>query len=244
MKGEIMPYCPKCGVELDEGLTSCPLCKSPVIGEKDGKENPAGAFPETAYDPETLEGLTVSDRKKVAMEVISVSFAIALAVTVLINLTVNKTVSWSLFPVSSLIFLWVVISSMIVFEGRTWLIYAIIGPSILVFVFCLDVLDGPVKWFLDVGLPLVLVLELVVALTTLFVSLMRRKGMNLIAIILLGINFLCLGIDGVLTHRFGGQMSFGWSVVVSIALVPISAFLFYLHYRITKQASLKKLFRL
>jgi hypothetical protein len=239
-----MPYCPKCGVELEESLKRCPLCKSPILDTLEGKEHVSGKFPDAVYDPENLEGLTQAERKKITIEVVSVSFSIALAVTLLINLALTRTVSWSLYPIASLVFVWIVTASLIIFEGRPRLIYAIIGPSLILFVFCLDIFDGPLNWFLDLGLPLALVLELAVVLTTLFASLVKRKGVNLIAIILLGLDFLCLGIDGILTHRFIGTTSFGWSMVVSIALVPISAFLFYLHYRITKQASLRKLFRL
>jgi hypothetical protein len=239
-----MPYCPKCGVELEESLKRCPLCKSPVSDLAEPKADHAGVFPESSYDPEIFEGLTKAERKKVAIEVLSVSFLIALAVTLLINLAVNRAITWSLYPASSIVFLWIMISSLITFEGKPLLIYAIIGPSLIAYVFCLDLIDWQLSWFLDVGLPIALAFEFAVSLTTLFATLLRRKGMNLVGLILLGIDFLCLCIEAVLTRRFTGKISFGWSVVVSVALVPVSVFLFYLHYRITKQASLRKLFRL
>jgi hypothetical protein len=237
-----MPYCPKCGVELETSQASCPLCKSPAAASPGGAGEPS--YPESTGEPESVERLTPGERKKIAIEVLSVSLGIALVIPLLINLAVNRRIDWSLYPAVSLVFVWTVVFAAIRFDTKPWIAFSIVGPGLVAFLLCLDIFDGSLDWFPPLGLPLSLLFEGIAAATAVLASLLKRKGMNLVGLILLGLDCLCLGIDAVLTHWLNGNLAIGWSLVVTIAAVPISGFLFYLHYRIIRQASLRKLFRL
>jgi hypothetical protein len=46
----------------------------------------------------------------------------------------------------------------------------------------------------------------------------------------------------VLQLNYGSFLKVSWSLIVSLALIPVVAFLIYLHYRFTKKLDLKRVF--
>ncbi|WP_304221402.1 DUF6320 domain-containing protein [Gracilinema caldarium] len=249
-----MRHCAFCAVNVRETDERCPLCGKPTIeGELQRSESlhapGATDYPssknklEKQTEQET-ESRDVRVSKKLAVELISVFFGIALVVTILANLFAEHRLSWSLYAGVGILMLWLIISIPLILKKYPWIIFAILGPSIPLLIFVLDVLDGRITWFLGYGLPITLLVEISVTLGALFIGISRRKGLNVFAILLLAASFLCLGLEFVIDLNVQHRLSLDWSVIVAFVCVPMAGLLFYLHYRIMKKASLRKLFRI
>ena len=174
----------------------------------------------------------------------SLTFGIALIVTILANLFLNKTFSWSRYSAVIIIGVWLASAMPLLLLRKPWRLFAVLAPSLVILVFALDVFDGHLEWFLGYGLPITLLLAGTLAGMGAILAGIHRRGLNTISIILCAIALFCAGLEVILDLNRHGRLSFDWSVIVAFALVPTAVILFYLHHRIVNKASLKKLFRL
>jgi hypothetical protein len=237
-----MPYCPNCGVELEEGAPACPLCGTPSFGAKAKPDNPERG--EWAIDPENREKLTEKERLKIVWEVISVSTAIAAAVVCAMNLLMSHELTWALYTLASLILAWILMTSPLRLRSHPALAILIAACAVPAFLVGLDLFDGSLGWSLRIGIPIALTAELSSALASFAAAKARRKGINIIAFALVAAAATCVGIDAVLGLSRTGRLELKWSVVVAVSLASVAAFLLYLHHSVTTRVNLRKLFRL
>lgn len=247
-----MSYCPDCGVEIGNAPI-CPLC---------GARNPrssAAAEPNCADvnegEPSSLqrgffgvvgeaETLTASDKRKIAWEVLSVASAIAIIVLSLINVLVAGKLSWSLFPVSAFLFIWILATALLVMGESSPLRYILAALDLPIFLLALGLFTGDLSWAWRLAVPIALFTEIVIAGVALSVKSVKRQGLNILAFILVGAALVCLGVEIFIDLFAYGKISLGWSAITAIALIPIAAFLIYLHYRVAKSTNLHRLFKL
>jgi peptidoglycan/LPS O-acetylase OafA/YrhL len=239
---KVMPYCPNCGVELEETARACPLCGAPSPA---AAAAPAGAArPERLIDPEDREKLTEGERLKIAWEVISVSSAIGGAVVCAMNLFMSGEISWALYPLASLALAWVLLTLPFRLRRRPVLVSLVAACATPAFLLCLDLIDGKLDWSLRLGLPIALAAELSAALAALAGAKARRKGINIIAFALVAAAATCVAIESALGLFLTGRLELNWSLVVAVSLGSVAVFLLYLHHRVTTRVNLRKLFRL
>jgi hypothetical protein len=238
-----MAICPRCGVELGDEAETCPLCRTPL---PEGQAGSGGAsYPEKALDPEDFDGFSPMEKRKVFLEVFSVCSLIAASVVSAVDLISGRPLdlSWSLFPVITIALVWLAVCVPIILLRRPWLIASALAPALLLYAFSIDVLDGGgLSWFPTIGGPIIAVAEGLVIGTTVLSVHTKRKGLNIIAMALAAGAVFVTSIEIILNLNLSGRVSVTWSAVVDTAVVPVAGFLFYLHYRITKRASLRKLF--
>ena len=237
-----MPYCPKCGVELDEKAAACPLCGTPSFAAPAQPEGAARA--ERYIDPEDQEKLTEGERLKIAWEMISVSAAIAAAVVCAMNLLMNRELSWALYPLASLVLAWLLLTSPFRLRSHPTLAVLVAACATPAFLVGLDLFDGRLDWSLRVGVPIAFMAELSAALAAFAGVKARRKGINIIAFALIAAAATCIGIEVALGLFLAGKIVLQWSVVVAVSLGSVATFLLYLHHRVTTKVNLRKLFRL
>ncbi|MBL8967473.1 MAG: zinc ribbon domain-containing protein [Spirochaetaceae bacterium] len=236
-----MPYCPECGVELAENALSCPLCGKRI----DEPRGSAHHHPREKFiDPDDAEKLSDRERRKIVWEALSVSAAIAGLAVAAINFLISGALSWSLYPLFSLAFLWAGLSGPLLFYSRPLLAAAFPALALPLFLLGIDLVDGALTWGLTIGVPIALDVELSLAVAYLIGRFSKRKGVNLIALALLAAASICLGIEAMVSLQLQGVLRFRWSAIVAVTLVPVAGFLFYIHYRVGKKTSLRKLFRL
>jgi hypothetical protein len=238
-----MPYCSKCGVEVDDGVESCPLCGLPIQRFDEGGRPVFKPWPDQVINPDSAV-LPLRERVKMALEVATVFLGVSLAVLLLIDLLLDRGFSWSVYPAAAIVYLWLCLSMPVFLYGRPWLVFSVLGPATIVFVFLMDAFDGRITWFLPYGLPVtVLAVGVLVAVAVLSVT-AKRKGLNVAAFVFFGIAVLCAGIDAIVKLNETGLFGLSWSVIVAFVLIPASLLLLYLHVRITKRVDLKKVFHL
>jgi len=178
------------------------------------------------------------------IEIYSVCTAIACVVVGSVELLIDKRIAWSLYPISSLCYLYLLVCVPVMLGRRRGALYAVIAPATLLFILALDLLDRPNAWFIRLGAPIVLLLETVATASIELIARAKRKGVNAISIALLGVAGLCLGLEAIIDASQAKAIFLGWSAVVAVTCVPVAGLLMWLHYRITGQASLSKLFHI
>lgn len=249
-----MPYCPDCGVEIGDA-PACPLCggKNPRAASNGAAQecvpcenSPAASsrlssFLGTADD---VEALTPRDKRKIAWEVITVALSIATVGLFLINLLVSARLSWSFYPVSAFLFIAIMATALLVMDqDRPWrFLVAFLAPPL--FLLTLGIFTGDPGWAWQIAVPLAVFSELVAAAVALMTSKAARKGLNILAYALVGVAVECLGVEIFIDLFVNGEVWLVWSAVTAVSLVPIAAFLLYLHYRVAKSTNLHRLFKL
>jgi hypothetical protein len=193
---------------------------------------------------EEAEDLTPEQRRKLFLELFTVCSLIAAAVVLAVNVLVEGRLSWSLYPLASIAWLWLLVAIPQILRRHPWLSFAVLGPSSLLFLLALDSVDGSLDWFPTMGLPIGLLLEGLAVACAVLSAAAKRKGINVIAIVLSGTVAACVGVELLINLNFAGRLFLSWSAIVAIAGLPLAGFLFYMHYRIVNRASLRKLFHL
>ena len=246
-----MKYCPQCLVRLGEQAEKCPLCGAVAVAElPEVRERQQGLgalgtrepFAPEVHDAEAEEKLKPEELRKIVVELFSVSLGIILVMTVIIDFLLNWGLSWSRYTSIVIVFTWLSSAMPLILWKHPWLVFSVLASALFLAV---------ILWFLpdtalltNVALPIAVLFEGIVAASGVLVTSQRVKGLNAVGIILTSIAIACLGVELCLSRYLSGHFYCSWSIVVAISAIPVAGFFFYLHYRIIKQASLKKLFRL
>jgi hypothetical protein len=177
-------------------------------------------------------------------ELLSVSFGIMLAVTLCVDFLLLRGISWSRYTSLVLLMTYLCAAIPLILWGHPWLIYSVLGPSLFLFVFLWALFSGDFSWLLVPALPITVCFEGAVVTSLTLISVSRRHGLNVVGIVLVALAFLSATIDASIDMYRTGAVYLSWSVIVLVSLIPVAGFFFYLHYRVMKRASLRKLFRL
>lgn len=242
-----MAYCGSCGVSFSDTRTRCPLCGEEGAGERPAAAEAGGTdFPrDRSFLEEVLERQALSRNQKrlIYFEIVSIVFGSALLITLMADILANRGITWSRYSSPPIVWGFLLVGMTGLLGRYPWIVFSILAPTLPLMLLVLDAVDGRLAWFLPLALPLSLWGIACVAGTLGVIAGIRRRGLNVIASALLFTALLCAGIEAIVNLNAGLRPLFGWSPVVALAAVPASGMLFYLHYRIVRQASLKKLFR-
>ncbi|MDP2790245.1 MAG: DUF6320 domain-containing protein [Rectinemataceae bacterium] len=234
-----MAYCPQCGVELAPKADSCPLCFFDMNRIRsdacpDSSESPA---------PGIEKALGTPTKPIIIWEVFSVAALIAAVVVGGVNLLDSGNLSWSLYPLISLGFLWILFTAGLMAGKHLPSAIALAALSLPVFLVSIDAIENGLTWAFQIAVPIALVAELSVTGALVAIFRARRQGMNVIGYILIAASAICLGIEMTVDLAAGQSIHLYWSAVTTFTLIPMAAFLLYLHHRVVKKANLHKLLR-
>ena len=200
-----MPYCIKCGAELSAGEKKCPLCKTEVY-------NPAIKFDETqrlypAYNGETEE--KVSPRGLLLL--LSVVTCISFVVSLLSDIDLNGTVSWSAYVMGGLGLIYVIFVLPIWFKHPNPVIFSAADfCAIGVYLYLINFML-PGEWFWKFAMP-VLGMAMIICVGTVTLCRYVKNGFLFIvggASILSGCAVVVL--EYLLNGTFGISESLIWS---------------------------------
>lgn len=236
-----MPYCAKCGVELDVGVLSCPLCafEMPPLGEKEPPERPR-------Y-PETQERYVAPTGRQIRMAIwaaASAVFVISFLVVVAVNLVwTGGSLTWGGPAMASIGVAWIAATTILILFRRPWLVVLSNYLPVVGFLALVDLFDGGLDWFLPLGLPIATASFLVPIVSLILWMFWKDRGANQLAILLCLVAALFVGIDFA-ASGYLGQLGISWSLVVAAVLIPLSGFLFVYHYVLRRFLKLKRVFHL
>ncbi|NLX64520.1 MAG: hypothetical protein GX022_07095 [Clostridiaceae bacterium] len=137
-----MAYCVRCGVELQKGLKYCPLCNTEVIlPDEEGIDE--GMRPFSDRIPRNVRPRMNLAPSRAFVFLATFIILVPLLITLIIDFTANRTITWSFYPITSLVLLWILIAYPSLLKGHTpFQVITMDILSIAVFLMSLDLYSG------------------------------------------------------------------------------------------------------
>ncbi|MCX7774344.1 MAG: hypothetical protein N2376_14675 [Clostridia bacterium] len=137
-----MPYCVRCGVELQKDSKACPLCQTEVILPP---EHDAGgtvsAYPD--YMPRRRRPTLNLVPSRGFLFLVTFLLVLPMVVTFIIDFKSTGTLTWSFYPIASLALLWILIAYPALLKGNTVLLVLTVDIfAILLFLISMDLYSG------------------------------------------------------------------------------------------------------
>lgn len=237
-----MIYCNNCGVSLDDETTQCPLCHETVHNDGTQNINRTGAVLANKFScpPRKM----TRPQKKIVWEIVSITIISMVVVNVLIDLIINKQITWSQYPVSVCMILFSYISSFAFSKQNTTLkiIFGILASTVSLIL--VDSLVDGISWSVKLAIPLLLSGNLIAGLLLVVIKKSKRKGINLIAYFFMAVALYVLCIEAILSIYKTGTIQLYWSIIVLVCMFPVALVLFFVHYRLTKTQNLERIFHI
>jgi hypothetical protein len=237
-----MPFCSKCGVEVDDIVEVCPLCGTPVQ-----KFNTGNEIPRTPYPPENP-----SPNKKPASEynltlvwiIITVIFFIPLFALLTINFEYKGSSAWTGYALSSIISAWLCVTIVFTFRKNYIICSAGIMAVLSLLLFFFDFLYDNMTWFFPFGLPALFLLYILAIAVIILSSKVKEKGLNIIAFILIAAGLFCFGFDSLFTLMVIKIIKPSWSLIILSVLFPTALLFLFLHHKMKKRIKFKRFFHI
>ena len=238
-----MVTCKNCGVELEPDMEICPLCRQPV---KPGTTT-SGVKGETRplSKPADFEARTMSSsQRKAVWELVSIILILLVIVTSLLNYLINKTISWSEYPVAIclVIFSYVSSFSYVNKARKVQLLLAFVMASLLILT--LDYFTGGRNWALQLGIPLLFSGNVIFVGLMSLIGIAKYRGVNLIAYWFLAAALLSLFVEAIVDRYMDNNISLLWSLIAAACIIPVATVLLFMHFRMKKNRDLNKTFHI
>lgn len=213
-------YCINCGVKLADSEKKCPLCGTtvyhPDIPRPQGRPlYPVDRYPSTEVKPKAAQG------------VILFLFLVPLITTLLIDLRVNRCITWSGYVSGALLLFYVTVVLPGWFRDPNPVIFVPCGfVAIGLYLLYINLATGG-SWFMSFAFPVVGGIGLIVTAVVTLLRYLRRGRLYIFggASIALGAFMLLMEFLLVLTFH---RNFVGWSIYPLAALVLLGGFLIYL----------------
>jgi len=229
-------YCVKCGVELADSEKVCPLCGlkvyHPELPKPEKIEYP---YPKFEHSPEKVSRFGL-------MMIVTTIFLLPVILTLICDISINHSVSWSGYVVCGIITLYVIAALPAWFRKPNPVIFVPIDfATIALLLLYIDVVNNG-GWFLTFALPVTAGIGII---TTAMVTLMRYipKG----ALYIIGGEIIAFGlftvlIDHLINITFHTGRGIFWSLYPLTVLGVIGLLLIFIAICKPVRLSLKKKF--
>lgn len=239
-----MPYCYKCGVELAKGGAACPLCGTALPDACEETDAPARpAYPDFVHDPDYGAGLSGRDRRRIALEILSLALGLAAASSVVIDLA-DGGLGWSRFVAAAVVGVWGVFAGVLALWSRPGWAAAAAAGACLAAMAGIDAAASWRGWSLAVGLPMAAVAAAGAFAVGASVRKAKRRGLNVAGHALLAVAAALCVLELALDLYLDGAVFLRWSLITAASIVPVSLLFYYMHARLLRGADLRKFFRL
>ncbi|MEA4833227.1 MAG: DUF6320 domain-containing protein [Oscillospiraceae bacterium] len=207
-----MSYCVNCGVELGDAEKQCPLCGVVVI-------NPAKPWkePDKRPYPEHIDEVIKSIDLKYVVCLVALIMLIPCAVSLLCNLTIEGSLSWSLYVLGACVclFVWVLLP-LLFKKPKPYLFVMFNGLVTAAYLFLIAYMTDGIEWLVSLCLPL---LGALTVISLIIAYVIRRKRLALltkISLIELLSGFLAVAIEVILDLFILHELWLNWSPIVFI----------------------------
>lgn len=236
-----MPYCPYCGVEVDIETVECPLCGTGIPRVTEGMK-PVADYPRRDHELKYDRRPYTRKERLVVLWLVSLVLLIPLTVVLVVDLFLNRAITWSVFPMLVLGSVWLMTATAL-FQRSFWKLFSSLVLISIALCFGIGIFLGSLTQFIHWQLPIILIAVVPALACFVYGCKTRQKGLNIFGAALWGVAAFCVGLDmliGINGQREG--LLHGWSVIVSSALLPLGALMMYIHYRFGKTFPLKRYF--
>jgi hypothetical protein len=241
-----MSLCTNCGVEVEKGLSHCPLCRSPVW-DVAAAEGPRAAASGSAIPPRATEdtpallppGRTL---RRWLFEAVTLLAAAGASVVLAADFAYRMTLSWSPYPLAAIAFAWVSAVAVIASPGRPLVWLPVQTVALVAFLYVIDLLAPGRSWFAPLALPAALLAIALVAGVVVFARRCGRSPLPTIAVAVLAAGLYLLALE-LLISRFASRALYpGWSLVAFGCILPVVLVLLVLHRWLRRHPEVRRLF--
>jgi hypothetical protein len=232
-----MSYCINCGVELDDGLTTCPLC-----GFTSNENKSSEPDQQSAYYPSDIIILHRKENRTHIWELSGIICFSAIAVCTIVDFVIRKSLSWSLYADTAILASWICLTLILLAFKKYFLIIPGFFFTILGVLLLFDLFSPPVHWFYSIGLPLTIAFFVAASIIVVLWKVAHFRGFNILAIAFLVLSGFCLVSEVFIDKYLFGKVDIRWSAIVAVSILPISLVLLFVHYRMKKGKRLDSYF--
>jgi len=226
-----MPICKHCGVELQPGVTVCPLC---------------GLAPDA--DTPRAEPLAQPDEQPLRthswMWELFTFLCLAGAIVVFaVDFAYGTRVSWSRYPLTSLGLVWLT-GTLIRFRRRRPYML-IVGETlgVVAFLWFLSANTQSNGWFKPLALPIAMAVAVFCLVAVAAARLLRGGAQVILAVSMVAAGLFMMSLELILHHYVHDRLYVSWSLVAFACILPLVGFLLYTHRRMKQKGfSFRKMF--
>ncbi|MBN2547200.1 MAG: hypothetical protein JXB50_15465 [Spirochaetes bacterium] len=237
-----MPYCSRCGIEVDNHVKNCPLCNA-EIQHLDKIPAIPGIFPDDNLKTDDYY-IPFEKKKKIIWSIFSFLLATALLIIFAVNFLLSKTITWAWIPLFSLLFAWGITAIIYYLYKKIFLFLLFIFILTSVYLFFLFLVIKLINLFILLAFPALIVIFTNIIIVFLLCKKAKKKGYNIIGFILSGSALLCIGIDIIISFFITSKIILTWSIVIVSLLLPFVLFFFYIHYILKWTPDINKIFHI
>jgi hypothetical protein len=232
-----MIICVNCGVELEDGLTVCPLC-----GQHPGNSNKQEHI--SRNYPSEIIRLHKKESRRHLWELSGIITFSGIAGCTIFDLLVSKGWSWSLFSDVSILAAWIILTLFLYASKRTVIIIPVLMVTILGALLAYDLITPGAQWFFPVGLPLTISAFVAAGIVVILYRAANFKGFNIIAVTLIVFSGFCIVTEILFDKYLNSLVNLHWSLIVAVSVLPVALIFFFYHYRLKKGNQLDSFFHI
>jgi hypothetical protein len=239
-----VPYCPRCGVEVETQVRNCPLCQTaiPLFGGENLSEPAYPAYPPRQDDPFARSFRTEGQTRWLVFGVLSAVLATLAVIAAGLDFFLTGGLSWAKPALASLV---LTEGLLAVAFGVRGLGKVCAGSAVMVGLFLASLSSFSLDvhgWFVALGLPLDAGAFLSVWLVGVWLKRPGARGWDVFGFIFTLVALFCLSVDLLLHHFLFGSWAIGWSLIVVLGLLPPAGLFFFVHFGLRRPLNLRQLF--
>ncbi len=219
-----MPYCPRCGVEIEDRLERCPLCETPIPhAVRDAEKAHERDFPKDVIRPKPMYR-ELSDKEKRVLVTGLIAFVglFPIAITMGLDLLRSGRVTWSYYVLVPVLGAALIAWFFYRFGRRPLVSVTTCMVILLLIEILIEMKVSSVSRFLIEDLPFFAAAFLAIELLLIFIVKAHPNPVQLLAVIFIDTSLLVIGIDWIISQ------SVSWSGIVTVCLLWVSVYLIYI----------------
>ena len=234
-----MPYCSRCGVEVDREVERCPLCEAPIqnLPEENGSPWPSMEAPAPA-----AASRSPAERLVLARTITTLGFLIPAFIVVTVDLFASRNLGWSLYVLTALGAAWLWAILPLIFARRPYLLIGAVTLVGFALEWGIGLLAGETDWVLTIGMPILSIAAASAALVVLAARRSKKVGSNLAGWVSMAVGINAITTDILVSAWTDGIWRPGWSLIVAGTVFPVAALLLYIHYRPSQRTRMRRYF--
>ena len=203
-------YCVNCGVRLADTESVCPLCQTRVY-HPDLKQSPAEPlYPKTMRSPQRVV------KPRVLEVFATVLFLIPMLITMISDLKLNSSFTWSLYVIGALAMSYVIFILPLWFSKPNPVIFTPVSlAAITLYLLLVDLLMGS-GWFLGFAFPIMGALTLIITADVALFRYVRRGWIYTVGGTIIAFGAFCVLLEFLIILNFGSPFV-AWSAYPLVA---------------------------
>lgn len=229
-------YCVNCGVKLADTEKQCPLCGVVAFHPDIDREEGTPLYPQEKYPSPQVNS-------KAAVIVLSTLFLLPMLITLLCDLQINRTVTWSGYVIGALLVGYTILILPLWFRNPNPVIFTPCGfAAVGVYVLYIDLVTGG-GWFLSFAFPVVGGIGLIVTAVVALLKYLRGGKLYIFGGAAIALGAFMPLMEFLLNLTFHRPRFVGWSLYPLIPLVLLGIMLIVLAiHRPSREAMSRKFF--